>query len=87
MSEGVGEKVGQLVYSLAMFVSGLCIAFYFGPIFTLISLCYMPTMMVVIVCFGKAVGKKMREKLMATTKLGAHTEETLSALKLVVSFA
>ena len=70
-----------------MFVSGLSIAIYYGPIFTAITVCYMPLMMIVIVCFGAIVNRKMREKLIATTKLGAHTEETLSALKLVVSFA
>ena len=38
-----------------MFVSGLSIAFYYGSIFTLISLAYIPLMMIVIVCFGKVV--------------------------------
>ena len=70
-----------------MFVSGLSIALYYGPIFTLISLAYMPVMLITIGGFGAIVSKKMRQKLVATTKLGAHTEETLSALKLVVSFA
>ena len=37
--------------------------------------------------FGAVVRKKMLAKLEQTTKLGAHTEETLSALKLVISFA
>lgn len=83
----MGEKIGQLVYAISMFISGLCIAFYQGPIFTLVSICYMPLMVGVISIFGGLVGKKMREKLIQTKKLGAHTEETLSALKLVVSFA
>ena len=47
----------------------------------------MPVMLITIGGFGAIVSKKMRQKLVATTKLGAHTEETLSALKLVVSFA
>jgi len=87
IGEGVGEKVGQLVYAIAMFIGGLSIAFYQGPIFTLICLCYMPLMIAVIAFFGGLVGKKMKDKLAQTKKLGAHTEETLSALKLVVSFA
>ena len=70
-----------------MFFSGLGIALYLGPIFCLISLAYMPLMIGVIAVFGGQVTKKMREKLNMTKELGAHTEETLSALKLVVSFA
>jgi len=70
-----------------MFISGLSIALYYGPIFTLISIAYMPLMIIVIGLFGAVVSKKMRAKLLQTKKLGAHTEETLSALKLVISFA
>ena len=87
ISEGVGEKVGQLVYAVSMFVSGLTIAFYYGPIFTLVTLCYMPLVFATIAVFGRVVMKKMASKLAQTKELGAHTEETLSALKLVVSFA
>jgi len=87
IGEGVGEKVGQLIYAVSMIVGGLAISFWYGPVFTLICLCYMPIMMGVIAVFGSLVTKKMKAKLVQTRKLGAHTEETLSALKLVVSFA
>lgn len=70
-----------------MFVGGLAIAFWYGPVFTLICLCYIPLMVAIIAIFGGVVRKKMNEKMEQTKKLGAHTEEILSAFKLVVSFA
>ena len=70
-----------------MFLGGLAISFYYGPIFTLVALSYLPVMIIVIVIFGKIVGKKMVQKLIQNKKLGGLTEETLSALKLVISFA
>lgn len=79
--------MGQLVYAVAMFVSGISIGLWKGPYFCLFCLCYMPIMMFVFGFFGKLLKVKMFEKLAQTKKLGAHTEEILSALKLVVSFA
>ena len=87
IGEGVGEKVGQLIYAVSMFFGGLGISFYYGPIFTLVALSYLPVMMIIIIIFGKIVGKKMVQKLIQNKKLGGLTEETLSALKLVISFA
>ena len=70
-----------------MFFSGIAIGLWKGPYFCLICLSYMPVMVGIAVCFGGVLKKKMFAKLAQTKKLGAHTEETLSALKLVVSFA
>lgn len=55
ISEGVGEKVGQLVYAVSMFIGGLAIAFWYGPVFTLICLCYIPLMISIIAIFGGIV--------------------------------
>ena len=87
ISEGVGEKTAQFVYAVSMFLGGLTIAFYYGPIFTFIMLAYLPIMVLLFAVFGRAVKSQMALKLTQTEILGAHTEETLSALKLVVSFA
>ena len=70
-----------------MFASGIGIGLWKGPIFCLICLSYMPIMVAVFAVFGGMLKKKMFAKLGQTKKLGAHTEEMLSALKLVVSFA
>lgn len=46
-----------------MFIGGLAVSFYYGPVFTLIALAYLPIMIVIIAIFGALVGKKMVEKL------------------------
>jgi len=70
-----------------MFVGGLGIAFWKGPIFTLICLAFLPIMMIVIAVFGKGVKNAQITKLAQIEALGSHTEETLSAMKLIISFA
>ena len=70
-----------------MFLGGLGIALYIGPYFTLYCMCYLPVMIGVIAVFGMMVGKKQKEKLALNAELGSHVEGTLSAIKLVVSFA
>jgi len=70
-----------------MFFGGLAIALWKGPIFTLICMGFMPLMMMTFAVFGGLVKKAQVKKLSQLEELGAHTEETLSAMKLVVSFA
>ena len=87
IGEGVGEKIGQFIYGVTMFISGMTIAFYSGPVFLLIALAYLPMIIIAISIFGVYMLKQVNLKLEQQKKLGAHTEEMLSALKLVVSFA
>ena len=63
IGEGVGEKIGQVVYTISMFCGGIAIAFWYGPIFTLICLSYLPIVVCVIGVFGLLVSKKMKAKL------------------------
>jgi ABC transporter transmembrane region len=46
-----------------MFVGGLAIAFWKGPIFTLICLAFLPIMMMVIAVFGRGVKNAQIMKL------------------------
>ena len=55
-----------MVYALAMLIGGLAIAFWKGPVFTCITLAYMPLMVGVFAVFGKQVANKMKLKLEAT---------------------
>jgi len=87
ISNGSGEKVGQILNVTAMFFSGLAIAFWKGPIFTLVCMAFIPMMMMVFAVFGGLVKKAQVRKFAQIEALGSHTEETLSAMKLVVSFA
>lgn len=49
ISSGVGEKIGQVCNVGAMCIGGFILAFYYGPIFTLICLAYTPLMAICIV--------------------------------------
>ena len=55
ISEGVGEKTAQFVYAVSMFIGGLTIAFWYGPVFTFIMLAYLPIMVLLFAFFGRAV--------------------------------
>ena len=87
ISLGLGEKLGQLIFSLSAFFGGLAIGLWKGPIYTCMCLAYLPFFIIIIGIFGSRVKKVQAEKLSSLEKLGGHTEETLSALKLVISFA
>lgn len=86
ISEGIGEKIGQAIYTGAMGVGGVILAFIYSWYFTLICLAYMPIIFFIFGVFGKKLKESQILKMKATKDLGGHTEETLGALKLVVSF-
>lgn len=70
-----------------MFFGGLIIAFARGPVFAAICLAYIPIFIIGVAIFGSFVKKNTIAKLGKLYGLGAHTEETLSAMKLVLAFA
>jgi ABC-type multidrug transport system fused ATPase/permease subunit len=72
---------------VASFASGIGIAFYEGPIYALICLAYFPMIFVLFGGMGAAVKRAAIDKIAMTKKLGAVVEETLTAIKLVASFA
>ena len=86
ISEGIGEKVGQVIYTGAMALGGIIIAFYVSWMYTLICFAYMPIIFFGFAIFGKSMKTNQSLKLAAVKELGGRTEETLSALKLMVSF-
>ena len=63
------------------------IAFYQGPIFALVCMSYFPLIIIFITLFGKMSKVAAFKKLDANKALGGYAEESLSALKLIVSFS
>ena len=63
------------------------IAFASGPVFSVVAFAFFPLFMTTLGFFGKLLKKATNSKLEQLKKLGALTEETFSALKLVISFA
>jgi ABC-type multidrug transport system fused ATPase/permease subunit len=65
----------------------MAIAIYNGPVFTCVCIGYLPFILLGVIVFGGYSKKAQFSKLEANTALGGFAEETLSALKLIVSFA
>lgn len=68
-------------------LSGIGIAFYRGPALAAIYVGYMPIIVIVMMVFGVRVKKATIERIGVSKKLGGTLEESLSAIKLIVSFA
>jgi hypothetical protein len=68
-------------------LSGIGIAFYRGPALAAIYFGYMPIIVLVMIMFGGQVRKATIERIIVSKKLGGILEESLSAIKLIVSFA
>ena len=86
ITEGSGEKTGQLCSSLGALTSGVVISISIHPYFGLCLLCYIPFATCVTLTFGKRVRGMVIAKFRNNGKLGGFTEEMLSALKLIISF-
>lgn len=65
----------------------MAIALYIGPVFACICGLYTPIFMFMMMALGMVSKKAMEAKFAQQAKLGGHTEETLSALRLIFSFA
>ena len=82
----IGEKFSNVIMTIAAFITGIGISFYYGPIFALICFAYYPIMMLIVVFFGSAVKKQTIAKVAMLKQMGGTVEESLSAIKLVTSF-
>ena len=87
ISLGIGEAYGQLCQAVGTLIGGVAIGFSKGPVFALVCLAYMPILLIIVMVFGKISKTAAIKKLGANKDLGGTTEEALSALKLIVSFA
>jgi len=87
IQDAIGEKFSNIVFTLVCILAGLGIALYKGVIFTLICLAYFPLVIILSGVFGKKVRTTAIEKMKITKKMGGVVEESLSAIRLVTSFA
>lgn len=87
VSKGIGESYAGLIVSVGTFLGGIGISFYRSPVFALICIAYMPLIVITMSIFGQLSKAESFKKLEANKELGGFSEESLSALKLIVSFA
>ena len=62
----IGEKFSTLIFAIATCLSGIGYAFWYGPIFTLVCLAYLPFLLGILGGFGTQVKKSALDKLNVT---------------------
>lgn len=87
VTESIGEKFSNIIYTAATVCGGIFIAFFKGADFAGICFAYVPVILGAMIIFGSQVKKSTLEKMEATRQLGGVVEESLGAIKLIASFA
>jgi ABC-type multidrug transport system fused ATPase/permease subunit len=87
ITESIGEKYSNIIFSFSCLFCGIGISFYQGADFAGICCAFIPIIMFVMIIFGQQVKKTSGEKMMILKKLGGVIEESLSAVRLIASFA
>jgi ATP-binding cassette subfamily B (MDR/TAP) protein 1 len=84
--DGIGERVGKVIVSLTMFVSGLVIAFVYGWQLALVIVGLSPIIMFAAYLIGVANEMGMETTKRGYAKCGGYAEEALSAIRTVYAF-
>ncbi|ORY35943.1 P-loop containing nucleoside triphosphate hydrolase protein [Rhizoclosmatium globosum] len=87
IQDGISEKFGLVIQSLAQFLAGFAIAFYKGPTLALVLLAAVPVMAGVgLVMFG-LLSKLTAQGQDAYAEAGAVAEQVISGIRTVYSFS
>ncbi len=87
ITEAIGEKYGNILFSLSTLLSGFGIAFYKGADFAGVCAAFLPLLMLLMGIFGANVKKSMMAKFGVVKKMAGIVEESLTAVRLIASFA
>jgi ATP-binding cassette, subfamily B, bacterial len=87
ITESIGEKYSNFIFSLATLLAGIIIAFYRGADFAGVCTAFVPIMFFIMAVFGARVKVTTAEKMEVMKKLGGAIEESLTAVRLIASFA
>jgi ABC-type multidrug transport system fused ATPase/permease subunit len=86
INKAIGEKVGLVLFSVGMTISGLVIGFINGWSLALVMLAIGPIMGVAATFFGKTAMNKFVVQMRAYAQSGGYAEQCLSSVKVVVAF-
>ncbi|XP_078091179.1 ATP-dependent translocase ABCB1 [Mustelus asterias] len=86
ISEGIGDKIGLLLQSLASFVAGFVVGFVNGWKLALVILAVSPVLGVSAAIWSKVLTSFTEQEQNAYAKAGAIAEEALANFRTVVSF-
>ncbi|XP_071445843.1 multidrug resistance protein homolog 49-like isoform X2 [Hetaerina americana] len=86
LKDGIGEKVGMVVFLSVSFLASIVVSFMYGWKLTLVILSIMPVLVVATAIVGKLQASLTEKELKAYGKAGAVSEEVLGALRTVLAF-
>jgi ABC-type multidrug transport system fused ATPase/permease subunit len=87
VTEAIGEKYSNIIFSASSLVSGIGIAFYRGADFAAVCTAFTPLIFVIMIFFGGQVKNATIAKMVVVKKLCGVVEESLTAVRLIASFA
>jgi ATP-binding cassette subfamily B (MDR/TAP) protein 1 len=87
IESGVGDKLGNVLMSVSMFISGIIISMTTSWKLTLVLVGMMPLMTIGAVFMSKAIMEGAKDAFNAYTKAGGVSEEVLYQIKTVASFS
>lgn len=87
ITESIGEKYSNIIFSISTMVCGVGISLYRGADFCGVCAAFIPVLMVLMIIFGGQVKKTTIAKIAVVKKLGGVVEESLTAIRLIASFA
>lgn len=77
VTESIGEKYSNTIYSFSTLIFGVAIAIYRGADFAGVCACFVPIMLILMAVFGVHVKKVTIAKIMIVKKLGGVVEESI----------
>jgi len=87
ITEAIGEKYCNIIFSLSTMISGFTVAFIKGADFAGVCFAFLPILFFIMGFFGVHVKNKTIAKMGVVKKMAGVVEESLFAIKLIASFA
>ena len=86
INDVAGDKFGTILGAIGGISGGLTFAMAINPFFSAIVACYIPPAVYILNKVTKKTISLFIKKMMTDAKIGGFIEETLSAMKLIISF-
>ncbi|XP_065051927.1 ATP-dependent translocase ABCB1-like isoform X2 [Rhopilema esculentum] len=86
VQNGIGDKFGMLIHSVAMFVAAFIIGFVYSWRLTLVLLALTPLVIITTAITGFVISKLTSQEQAAYAKAGGVAEEVFSSIRTVVAF-
>lgn len=87
VTEAIGEKYSNIIFSISSLVGGLAIAYYRGADFAAVCTAFVPVIFLVMFLFMIQIKRAAIAKMGVVKRLGGVIEESLTAVRLIASFA